>query len=341
MGKITLTHVAEAANVSLMTVSRAIHGKPGVSDELRAELIALAEKMGYVPNRSVRELEMAGSALTVGVVIPHLANTIFPEMIQSIDTYLSANGYRILLCCSYNNTVKEFREISSLLERKIDGIIWSPVLYENTRHIGEMIFKQNCPLVFMDRIVKGIEADSVVVDDFNGMTALVEHLLDQGITKIAYLGARMESYVALERLRGYTETMHKHGIALRDEWIVPVGSDVSAGRSGAAHLLSLPDKPEAICCFNDPLALGVELELLERGIVIPDEMAITGFSGTLETELARIPITSTYQNAVELGNSAARLLFSRMVNPANHFPKVRKVIKTNLLIRESSNCKKR
>lgn len=146
--KITLRDIAEKSGVSLMSVSRAIHGRPGIGKDLQKKIAEMAAEMGYVPNRSANQLGQKNSPMTVGVVIPHLANTIFPDILQSIETALSANGYRILLCCSYNNPIKEFQDISALLERQSDGIIWCPVLLEESRKAAELIRKQRCPLVF-------------------------------------------------------------------------------------------------------------------------------------------------------------------------------------------------
>lgn len=337
--KITLHDIAIAAGVSQMTVSRAIHGKGGLRPELQEKILQLAETFGYVPSRSVKELHLAGESLTVGVVVPHFANTIFPEIIENIESGLAANGYRILLCCSYNNPIKEFREISALLERRIDGIIWCPVQREDNHAMVQMIRNQKCPFVFLDRLLPGVAADAVVVDDRDGMAGLVKHLLGRNVRRFAYLDARLDSYTAYERFRGFRETLAEAGIPVSPEACLRVGSDLAAGRGGCAELLALPERPEAIVCFNDPLAIGVELELRHRRIAIPAEIAITGFSGVIETELCAVPLTTAYQNAAALGTAASRLLLSRMRNPADRVTPVCKVIKTVLKFRESTRRK--
>lgn len=334
--KVSLKDISETLGVSQMTVSRALHGKGGLTEELRLRIVKAAQEMEYMPSRSVRELADAGDSKTVGVVVPHFANTIFPEMIESIDSFLSSNGYRILLCCSYNNSLKEFRDISALLERKVDGIIWSPVMLENSCTAVNMIRKQRCPLVFVDRMLEGVGADAVVVNDRESMFSLVDHLLGQGCRRIGYLNARTVSYVSRERLAGYRDALEKAGVPYEDSLVLNVGSDVAAGRSGIAGLLELPAPPDAAACFNDPLAIGAEMELLARGIPVPGSMAITGFSGVVETELAAVPITTVRQHASELGHEAARLLFSRMINPSFRIAPVRRILKTELQIRKSS-----
>ena len=338
--KVTIRDVAAAAGVSLMTVSRAIHGRPGVGEELQRKIATLAAEMGYVPNRIAGQLGQQKSPMTVGVVIPHLANTIFPDILQSIETVLSANGYRILLCCSYNNPIKEFQDVSALLERQSDGIIWCPVLLDESRRAAELIRSQHCPLVFLDRRLPEFPADAALVDDFNGMLSAVRHLTGQGISRIAYLGPRLESYVARERRSGFLAALAEAGVPAREEWMLRIGSDIASGRSGAARLLEAGEVPEAVCCFNDPLAIGVEQELLERGVPVPEQVALTGFSGTVESEIAQVPVTSVFQDAPGLGTAAAELLLNRMINPEVKLTPVERVLKTHLIVRASSLAKR-
>ncbi len=336
--KITLADIAFAAGVSAMTVSRAINGRPGVSEDERKRIAELVNAMNYVPRRTARELSSGRLSQTVGVVIPHIANTIFPEMLQNIENVLSSNGYRLLLCCSYNNPVKEFHEISALLERRVDGIIWSPIFMEESRNAAELIFREKCPLVFLDRRIPDVEADAVVVDDYEGALAMTGHLIRNGAATVGYLGARTFSYVAMERLRGYRDALKQHGIKENPLWIIDAGSDVAAGRSAAAELWSRKGpRPEALFCFNDPLALGTEQELLNLGVKIPDELLLGGFSNTLESEIARVPISSVFQDAANLGRTAASMLLSRMISVNYRVSPSTRVIKTHLVVRESSS----
>ena len=177
--KVTIQDIAKAAGVSQMTVSRAIRGQPGVSEQLQQKISSLAMSMGYVPNRSLQELGRNRSSMTVGVILPYLGNTIFAEILENIEIVLSSYGYRILLCCTYNNLIKEFHDISALLERQVDGIIWAPLHMKNSLPAARIIKKQRCPLVFVDRKMPNWNADSVLVDDFDGALALTRHLIEQ------------------------------------------------------------------------------------------------------------------------------------------------------------------
>lgn len=336
--KITLRDVAKAANVSQMTVSRAIRGLPGVSEQLQRDITNLALSMGYVPNRSTQETGHKGPTMTVGVILPYLGNTIFAEILENIETVLSSYGYRIFLCCSYNNLIKEFHDISALLERQVDGIIWSPLHLRDSLPAAKAIRKHHCPLVFVDRKIPNWKADVVMVDDFGSALKLTQHFLDQGHRKIAYVGSALDSYAERERRNGFLTGMKEGGLPVRDEWVMRGGSDIAAGKRAADQILACQERPEAVLCFNDSLSIGVEMGLLGHGIEIPGQIALAGFSGTLEMEIARVPITGVFQDAVALGKTAAEFLLKRMINPKVQFVPEERVLTTRLISRESSQC---
>ncbi len=334
--KITLRDIAKAANVSQMTVSRAIRGLPGVSEQLQRDITNLALSMGYVPNRSIHEVGRKGPSMTVGVILPYLGNTIFAEILENIETVLSSYGYRIFLCCSYNNLIKEFHDISALLERQVDGIIWSPLHLKDSIPAAKIIKKQHCPLVFVDRRIPNWKADAVMVDDFGGALKLTKHFLDQGHKKIAYVGAVLDSFVERERRNGFLAGMKERNLPVREEWVLRGGSDIAAGKKAAAQILECKERPDAILCFNDSLSIGVEMGLLEHGIEIPGQIALAGFSGTLEMEISRVPITGVFQDAIGLGRTAAEFLLKRMINPKMQLIPEERVLTTRLICRESS-----
>lgn len=334
--KTTIQDIAKAAGVSQMTVSRAIRGLPGVSEKLQQRISSLAMSMGYVPSRSLQELGRTRSSMTVGVILPYLGNTIFAEILENIEIVLSSYGYRILLCCTYNNLIKEFHDISALLERQVDGIIWAPLHVKNSLPAARIIKKQRCPLVFVDRKMPNWAADSVMVDDFDGALALTRHLIEQGFTKIAYVGSDQNSYVEGERKGGFLEGMKEHNLPVLNEWMIRVNSNMASGKKAAAQLLECKELPEAVFCFNDSLSIGVEMGLLELGIKIPDTIALAGFSGTLEMEIARVPITGVYQDAEALGKTSAEFLLKRMINPKVKLVAEDRILKTRLVSRESS-----
>ena len=334
--RITLKDVAEHFGVSLMTVSRAVHGQFGVAPETQRRIVAYAEKRGYIPSRDLYQLRTARPSMTVGFVVPHLDATIFPAMFEAVESFFGERGWRVVMCCSYNSTIKEYRAMSSLLELGADGVLWCPVANGGYTHLRETLTKGKKPIVFVDRLVPGWAADSVTVDDRAAMARLVAHVVARGCRRIAYLGAAgTSSWVARERKAGYRQALRQAGLPYDGDLVLDVGSDVAAGVAGANELLRRTPRPDAICCYNDPLALGAEAALLKKGLKIPGDCALTGFSGTLATSLTAVPITTARQDAAAIGLAAARLLYNRIVSAGAKVP-VRKVIATELLLRRST-----
>lgn len=335
--KVTLHDIAKAAGVSQMTVSRAIRGEPGVGKKLQSDIVALAQSMGYIPNRSLHDSSRRNSSMTVGVVLPYLGNIIFAEILENMESIFSLYGYRLFVCCSYNNIIKEFHDVSSLLERQVDGIIWAPLHLKDSRQCAKLIMRERVPLVFVDRVIPNCQADSVLVDDFDGSLQLTRHLLDQGFRKIAYVGSSQESYVESERRNGFLRGMEERSLPVPDEWIWRGDSDISSGKEAAARLLDCRERPDAVFCFNDMLSIGVEMGLLDGGVRIPEDMALAGFSGTLEMEIAKVPITGVFQDAASLGRISAEFLLRRMITSREiRMIPENLVLKTRLVARESS-----
>ena len=333
---VSLQDIADACGVSLMTVSRAVHGQIGVSPDVQRKIVACAETMGYIPSRDLYQLTDAKPTMTVGFVIPHLADTIFPAMFESIERFFGERGWRVMMCCSHNSTIAEYRAITSLLQLGVDGLLWCPVATQGYTHLRELLAQRRKPLVFVDRRVPDIATDAVTVDDRAAMRGIVEHLLACGAKRIAYLGAASDaSWTAKERKAGYREALKAAGVAIDETLVLDVGSDIASGVRGAQELLAQKKRPDAICCYNDPLALGAEQELLARKVRIPRDCLLTGFSDTRMTELAAIPITTARQDAMALGHEAARLLYRRLVSKPPKNP-VLKIIPTTLTLRAST-----
>ena len=333
---VTLREVAAAAGVSLMSVSRAIRNQPGVSAETRERILALAAELGYVPPRFALELAPGTRQTRIaGVVIPQLEHTIFPTMLNSMEQVLGGGGYRLLLCCSYGNPLREQHDIAALLEDRVDGLIWSPATLNESVPAARQIRKRQLPLVFLDRKLPGIAAEAVISDDFGGALRAVTHLAAQGCRRIAMLTTERSSWVSRERERGYMRALAGAGLALPAGSPLPCGDTTAAGRAGMAELLARPEPPDAVFAFNDPLVIGAYMLLRERRMAIPGTVALCGFSGAAETALTAVPLSTVRQDGAALGRRAALALLTQL-RRGEPGPGRDRMVPTELLIRASS-----
>lgn len=332
---VSMKDIARACGLSVMTVSRALRDTHVVNPQTRERVLAEAHRTGYVPNRLASSFGRQ-KTMSVGVVIPDIDHTFFPALIKSIEATLGAEGYHLLLCCSYDRIDKEKGEIQALLERRVDGIILAPASTRQSHEAVARVQAMNCPLVFVDRLIPGLQADAVTVDDYEGACQIVTHLIDQGYRTIAHIAGPEGVWTAEERLRGYRQAMARAGLAVRADAIVRGGMTVADGEAAMERIASRTRLPDAVFCGNDPLAVGAYKVLRRHGLRIPETIGLAGFSDILEAEIMEVPLTTMAQDAGLLGEEAARLLLARIGESGRHGAAIHKIIKSRLVVRRSS-----
>ena len=336
MKKVNLKEVAERAGVSMMSVSRAINDKPGLNTKTREKILSIVKEMGYVPNLLAGSLGRKGTK-TIGVVIPVIENTNFPDMLRGIEETLSDQGYRFMLCCSYDDPEKERNEIASMLEMQVDGLIWCPATLEDKFDIMNLIEGQSCPMVFMDRLIPGVDANSVIIDDFEGAYDAVRHFFDQGYSSVAHISSDLECWTSQERLRGYRAGLREF-FPNQNEIVEVAEASVEGGAKAMEKLLGQGARAEAVLAFNDPMAIGAAGVLKSEDVNMPNDMGLVGFANTLAAKIMEVPLSSVDQNAHMIGVESARLLVDHIKNEVTSHS-IRHVLQSKLYTRESSCAK--
>jgi len=195
-----------------------------------------------------------------------------------------------------------------------------------------------CPFVLLDRLIPGLEADAVTVDDYAGAFAAVTHLVKQGYRRILHLAGPADIWTCAERERGYRAALEKAGLEFRPGDVVHTGLSVEDGETAMIRILGgAPLQADAVFCVNDPVAVGAFKTLRKCGLRVPSDLGLVGFSGTLESEIMETPLTTVRQEARLIGQRAAQILLSRMTSetPGGESP-LHEVVPTTLLVRESS-----
>ncbi len=333
--RVSLKDIARECALSVMTVSRALNNAYGINTKTRERVLEVAGSMGYVPNRLASNL-VQRKTMTIGVVIPDVEHSIFPAFLDGLEQVLSAEGYHLFLCCSYDRPDKEFQEVMALLERRVDGILLAPSSVKESSRIVERILDLHCPLVLVDRLIPDITVDSITVDDYRGALAAVTHLIERGYKRIAHIAGPQSIWTARERHRGYQAALKKAGRAFDAGDVVSSSLTVAGGENAMEQMLGSPNRPDAVFCVNDPVALGAIMVLGRAGLTIPGDMALVGFSNVLETELLAVPLTTVTQDAGQLGREAAERLLLRLREEGANVSPSRRVIPTQLVVRRSS-----
>lgn len=311
--KITLKQIAAELGVNVSTVSRALNGKPGVSEELREKIIEFARNKGYFPDLAAVGLRK-GKTKIVGVLIPDVANPFFAQILRGMEKVFYPLGYHVLLCSTDENSEKEEENLCTLLSQRVEGILAAPVDSGGNRSIYKKIVEYGIPLVFFDRIVPGLEVSCVITDNEGGIAELVRYVHKKGHRKVGIITLRSRSYTGKMRLSGALKACDELGILVKEEWILDGGSTQEGAYQSVKKLFQLEDRPTALIICNNLMMLGVMKALKELGIKVPEDISIVSFDDSYWNEIFDPPITCVAQEPEQMGLIAATMMMDLLLH---------------------------
>lgn len=331
---VTLKEVASALGLSAMTVSRAINNKPNVDAETKKKVLQVAKEMGYTPNLVAKSL-VSSRTHTIGVVIPEISHSFFPEVVKGIEEVTNAKNYQIFLTNTSDNFEKEKIIIAALIAKRVDGILVSSSLTTSDASYYKQLADTGLPIVFFDRVVRDVGISCIGVNDKTASEQVTEHLIAIGYKKIGYLGGPKQVSIGKERFEGFIAAMTKHQMEINEKWIIENGYNEKSGYQSMSKILGLPEneRPKALVAVNDPVAIGAIQAIREAGFSVPHDFAIVGFSNDIRSELMTPSLTTVHQPAYEVGKKAATKLIQLIEEEENLVENVE--LNTNLIVRES------
>jgi LacI family transcriptional regulator len=304
-----LRDIAEQAGVSVNTVSRALTDKPDINPETRRRVRALAERLGYTPNMLARSL-LRGSTRTVGLVVTDCTDPFYAGLIRAVENTLSRESFGLLLATSNEDVAKERQALAMLRERRVDGLLFTPVDVgaEHVRHLLEA----ELPIVLLGRRPPRYEGPFVGTDNVAGAQLLVRHLIALGHRRIAHLSRSDRASSAHERLTGYHGALADAGIAAPRSLVHSLAPTIEGGKRGAAWLAALRPLPTALFTYNDSQAVGAILGLNDAGLAVPGDCSVAGFDNIELSELVRPALTTVAQPIHDIGCLGAQMLIDRL-----------------------------
>lgn len=333
---ITIKDLAEKLNISVSTVSRALKDNPEISQQTRKTVQALAKELGYKPNPIAVALKTHKSN-TIGVVVPQIVSTFFATVVKKIEEIADKYGYNVLVSSSNESFEKEKKNIDIFLANRTDGIILSlsraTTSYEHIKHIQEL----GVPLVLFDRTTKELEVSKVVADDADAAYKIVQHLIQGGAKRIALITGPEQLSIGKNRMKGYLKAMTLNKLEINTDYIVRCEDlTVKAATEATTRLLNQKNVPDAIFGINDDMAIGAIEAIKAKGLSIPKDVAVFGFSNTKRSRYMNPSVSTINQFPEKIGETAAELLFEQILN--NKHAQVREeVVNCELIIRESSD----
>lgn len=307
---VTLKDVAEEVGVSITTVSRALAGYDDVAEATRERVEAAASELGYVPNITARRLQKQRTD-TLGFIIPtfgpRFSDPFFSEFIAGIGNMAADHHLDLLVSTHPPDSERELDAYRRAVRGGwVDGLIVVRTR-ENDRRI-QLLCENKFPFVAFGRTEDDCDFPYVDEDSAAGMNLLVQHLIDLGHRRIAFIAPPSGLMFGRHRRQGFLDTMRANGLAVRPEWVVEGDMTQRNGAEAVQKLLTLSPRPTAIIGGNDLMALGAMGAMQEKGIEIGTEMAVAGFDDIPPAANAHPPLTTIHQPIYEIGQKTCEML---------------------------------
>ncbi|PZG23695.1 LacI family DNA-binding transcriptional regulator [Nonomuraea aridisoli] len=310
--RVTIADVASHAQVSVTAVSKVIRNAYGVSPAMRERVRAAIEELGYRPQAAARG--MRGRTFTIGLMLPHIRNPFFADIVDGLAEYLQSTDYQAFMIQGGATRKVESRAVDALMDRQVDGIIMVAPLASKARL--EEVAREK-PTVVLARHERSSYYDTVSDDDEAGAELVVNHLLALGHRRIAHITHQDDSQARpsdlLHNIRAatYERVMREHGLA-GEIAVAKSFYHERGGYEGARELLSRSPRPTAIFAGADQAALGALAAVHEAGLAVPADVSVAGYDNTHLAALPCIDLTSVDQDGAVMGGAAGKLLLERI-----------------------------
>ncbi len=329
----TIYEIAKKLGVSTATVSRALNNKGYVRRELKEQILATAEELGYVPNSLARSLA-SGLTKVISLIVPDIVNSFFALVARGVEDMAYNHGYSLIICNTDGLKAKERKYVRIARERQVDGIIFIGSIV--SKDYLEELVQARIPIVIADRYVDGLNVDMVVNDNLKGAKDAVSHLIRLGHQAIATIRGPQNTQTGIDRYIGYVEAMEEHFLQIRPEWVRDGDYKERSGYIETRRLLDLEERPTAIFAANDLMALGALTAIEEANLQVPQDIAVVGYDDIPLAAKVRPRLTTVAQPKYELGQQAMERLIWRLSNGDVEKRAETMVLQPRLVIRESS-----
>jgi DNA-binding LacI/PurR family transcriptional regulator len=333
--QITIKDIAKELNISKSTVSRVLTNHPKVKEETRKRVLEFAAKADYQKNMFATNLVTHESKL-IGIIVPEFMSSYFPKVIMGAQNKVSTEGFNLVIAQSNESYETEVLNAQVMMANQVDGLLVS--VTKETRNFEHlMAFKRKgIPIVFFNRICEDMDVPKVVVDDYNGSFKAVEHLIQIGKKRIAHLAGPENLSISRRRLNGYYAALRKYNIPVDEALIISYDLTMEKVKIYMNHLLNMDNPPDALFAINDPTAIEAMQIIKKRGLRIPQDFAVVGFSNDQLSELIEPSLTTVSQPVTSIGETAAEMLLQLIKTDISTWKPITKTLDTALIIRQST-----
>jgi LacI family transcriptional regulator len=310
---VTMADIARTAGVSLMTVSRVINNKEGVSRHTRLRIEKIIEELEYRPSSIARSLATQRTGI-LGLVVPDISNPFFSGVARGVDEVASENGFSLLLCNTEEDRSREIDMLQLLEEKRVDGVVLCSSRLEH-KVLMPLLARHSAVVLVNRRLAPGssdLPIGSVIIDDELGGKLATQHLIKRGHRTIGFLSGPPSSFSGQNRKKGYRAALKSAGIPYNSKFVRRCQPTVEGGQEAARLLLESHPELTALFCYNDLAAVGALQTCTDLGLRIPEQVAVVGYDDIFLARLVTPALTTCQVSRSELGSNAAALLLERM-----------------------------
>lgn len=330
---VTIREVAKEAGVSQATAARALGEYGYVSEAARQAVHEAASRLKYRLNVAARTLA-SGTSNMVGFVAGDIENAFFSAAARGLADVVEDFGYTLVIANSDEDVDRERREVATLQEYGVDGLVVAPSDSSRAEHLLE-VSEAALPIVLIDRTVRGLQVDSVVSDGAMGTTLAIQHLLQQGHRRIGMISDFMDVPLSslTMRTKAWRDTLKAAGLKVDESLLAAMTMPLDDGYDATNALLDQKNPPTAIFLGSNFSIFGALRAIRDRGMSLPDDLSLIAFDDAEWFGLYTPPITAVAQPVRELGRQAGKLLLARMQGDESKIHRIR--LATDLLVRGS------
>ena len=325
--------VAKRAGVSIATVSRVVNGVASVDKKLAKRVWKAIDELAYVPNPQARAL-VSGRSRTLGLLVSEITNPFFPELIQSFEDIAGEHGFEVMVGSTNYNYDRAKLFITRLVQRRVEGV--AVMTFRAESALLEPLIAQDTPLVSIDVSTDAPRSMVLEIDYAQGITQAVQHLAVLGHRRIAYAGGPMPHLTNLRRKKAFLDAARSIGLQVKEAHIFEGAHTFEGGTQAAQQFLDMEERPTAIVCSNDIMAVGVTRVLARCNISVPGEMSVVGFDDIHLAEFANPPLTTIRMSREDLARSAFSAIQQLITSESTIAPPELRV-GTSLIVRESTD----
>ena len=302
MKKVLLKDIAKKVEIGTASVSKALRDSKDISPETIKKVKKVAREMGYYPNIAARNL-VSKKSYIIGVLLPEILSSHHSHVVNSFYKMARSRGYEVILMVTNENSENENHCLRYLASLPVDGII--ATIAEETTHLSafEEIDRSGTPIAFFGRDVKDSSILTFYNDDYFWASKIMDYLLSEGHKKIAFLGPYKTLYSSEQKFEAYRDCLIKKGIKVSSELVRSCKINDEDGYSKTKEMLSKGVVPDAMMCANDMVAIGAAKALMERGLKIPQDVALAGFGNLVETSILNVPISTVDYYPEQMGKT--------------------------------------